>query len=406
MSSTPSSPQGLSRRGFLGASLAAGVLLVVDPSPVSASASAGDVTLAAAGISVVASVGGRIAIRDGAGVIRSQGSRFQVKDSATGIHVSTGGQPTLVTTADGQPAIRMEYVFAAAAGPVTVVGTVTVSTDRAHLEWRVDGPSTLVPDGFLFSRAILAATEPDDYIAVTTWTRDAGGGIPYEKPAGVAHTSAWGAQHGMFLLERSRQAWTNSTWIHSPGTALDGGGYLSRADFFFTATRPSATASIGLGHALGVDLSTDRDFNLLAPNDPPIALTALIANGTASGQDVEVRGGRATSTARSSPRRHGPRSCLGGGARRGRRLGSAVSARGRARGPVLRRVRACGEPARRPGERQPCAHERGQLRRGHGLPRTLPRNERRPCASTTRLWRCGTSRPWRTAPTPSTRYNG
>lgn len=288
MSSTPSGPHGLSRRGFLGAGLAAGVLLIAEPSPITAHAAAGDVTLTAAGISVLASVGGRIAIRDGAGVIRSQGSRFQVKDSVTGIHVSTGGQPSLTTTPEGQPAIRMEYVFGTAAGPTTVIGTITVSTNHAHLEWHVDGASTLVPDGFLFSRAIVGATEPDDYVAVTKWTRDAGGGIPFEEMVGVAHTSTWGEQHGMFLLERSRQAWSNATWIHAPGVALDGGGHLSRADFFFSATRPSATASIGLGHALGIELRSDRDFNLLAPNDAPIVLSALVANGDEIERSVEL----------------------------------------------------------------------------------------------------------------------
>ncbi|WP_199521185.1 hypothetical protein [Jiangella anatolica] len=279
MTSEPTSARDLSRRGFLGATFAAGVLLVAERSPVTASAAAGDVTLSAAGISVVASVGGRIAIRDGAGVIRSQGSRFQVKDSGTGVHTSTGGQPTLVTLPDGTPAIQMAYTFAAAAGPTTVVGTVTVATNHAHLEWQVNGASTLVPDGFSFSRAIVSATEPDDYVAVTEWVRDAGGGIPYEHNIGVAHTSTWGAQHGMFLLERSRQAWTNSTWVHSPGVALPGGGYRSQADFFFSTTRPSATASIGLGRELGVELRTGRDFSIWAQAGETMSVTALVANG-------------------------------------------------------------------------------------------------------------------------------
>ncbi|HZW41736.1 MAG TPA: hypothetical protein VFE99_05505, partial [Agromyces sp.] len=97
----------LSRRGFLGATFAAGVLLVAEPSPVTASAATGDVTLTASGISILASIGGRVAIRDGSNVVRSQGSKFQVKDTAAGIQLSTGGTPTLITLADGTPAIRM-----------------------------------------------------------------------------------------------------------------------------------------------------------------------------------------------------------------------------------------------------------------------------------------------------------
>lgn len=278
---------GLSRRGFLKATIVAGVVLVAEASPVTAHAAAGDVTLSATGISVLASVGGRVAIRDASGVIRTQGSKFQVKDRVTGIHVSVGGTPSLVTAPDGSPAIRMDYSFDAAAGPTTVVGLITLSTNHAHLEWEVQGDATLVPDGFLFSRAILAPTAPDDFVAVTEWVRDDRGGIPYEETAGVAHVSTWGALHGMFLLERSRQAWTNTTWVHSPGTELSGGGYLSQADFFFSETRPSATATIGRGDELGIELRTDQAFNIWEGGQIA-SVTALVANGGATAKNVEL----------------------------------------------------------------------------------------------------------------------
>jgi hypothetical protein len=281
---TPSDAQGaqgahLSRRGLLGAVLAAGVVLITEPTAVSAHAADGDVTLSAGGISLLASVGGRLAIRDTAGVTRSAGSKFQIKDQLTGIHLSTGGTPALSALADGTPAIRMDYTFDAAAGAVTVTGRFSVTTGHARLEWRISGPDTLLPDGFLFSRAIQAPTEPDDYIAITEWVRDTGGGIPYEEPAGVAHTSTWGSLHGLFLLDRSRQAWTNTTWIHAPGTADPAGGWTSGADFFFSATRPSATATIGRGVELGLELTTDSDFNLYDNPGEPMQLTALVANG-------------------------------------------------------------------------------------------------------------------------------
>ncbi|MET8978935.1 hypothetical protein ABZX85_25270 [Streptomyces sp. NPDC004539] len=272
----------LSRRGLLGAALAAGVVLIAEPSAVTAYAADGDVTLTAGGISLLASVGGRLAIRDAAGVTRSAGSKFQVKDRNTGIHLSTGGTPVAATLADGTPAIRMDYVFDAAAGPTAVTGWFSVSTGHARLEWRVTGADTLVPDGFLFSRAIQAPTAPDDYIAVTEWVRDSGGGIPYEDTVGVAHTSTWGGLHGLFLLERSRQAWTNSTWVHAPGTVDPAGGWTSQADFFFSETRPSATATIGRGTELGLELTTDRDFNLYQVPGEPMQLTALVANGGAA----------------------------------------------------------------------------------------------------------------------------
>ncbi|MFD6988879.1 hypothetical protein [Streptomyces sp. NPDC059943] len=273
----------LNRRGFLGAALAAGVVLVAESAPTTAHAAAGDVTLTAGGISLLAGAGGRLAIRDAGGVTRSAGSKFQVKDSVTGIHVSTGGTPTLSALPDGKPAIRMDYTFDAAAGPTDVTGWFSVGTSHAVLEWHITGADTLVPDGFLFSRAIQAPTTPDDYVAITQWVRDTGGGIPYETTLGVAHTSAWGTTlHGLFLLERSRQAWTNATWVHAPGVADPAGGWTSRADFFFSETRPSATATIGLGRELGLELTTNRDFNLYESAGEQMAITALVANGGAA----------------------------------------------------------------------------------------------------------------------------
>ncbi|MFF3125313.1 hypothetical protein ACFVRD_23915 [Streptomyces sp. NPDC057908] len=282
MTTPPAEGAHLSRRGLLGAALAAGVLLIADPTTVTAHAADGDVTLTAGGISLLASFGGRLAIRDAAGVTRSAGSKFQIKDRLTGIHLSTGGTPALATLPDRTPAIRMDYTFEAAAESTTVTGWFSVTTDHARLEWRITGADTLVPDGFLFSRAIQAPTAPDDYIAIAEWVRDAGGGIPYEEPAGVAHTSTWGSLHGLFLLDRSRQAWTNATWTHAPGTADPAGGWTSRADFFFSGTRPSATATIGRGQELGLELTTDRDFNLYQVPGEPMQLTALVANGGAA----------------------------------------------------------------------------------------------------------------------------
>ncbi|RMB83873.1 hypothetical protein [Streptomyces shenzhenensis] len=279
----------VNRRAFLGAALAAGVVLVAESTPITAYAAAGDVTLTAGGISLLASAGGRLAIRDGAGVTRSAGSKFQVKDSVTGIHVSTGGTPTLSALPDGTPAIRMDYTFDTAAGSTVVTGWFSVTTSHAALEWHVTGADTLLPDGFLFSRAIQAPTAPDAYVPITEWVRDPGGGIPYEDTLGVAHTSTWGtALHGLFLLDRSRQAWTNTTWVHAPGVADPDGGWTSRADFFFSETRPSATATIGRGRELGLELTTNRDFNLYESAGEQMELTALVANGGTAAKSVDL----------------------------------------------------------------------------------------------------------------------
>lgn len=288
MTSYPNARIPLSRRGFLGATFAAGVLLVADPSPVTATAAAGDITLTAGGVSILASIGGRIAIRDLSGTIRSQGSKFQLKDTVSGIQLTTGGAPTLVTLPGGVPAIRMDYVLPATMGSTTLFGLFSVSTNRVHLEWHVTGPTTLIPEGFLFSRAILGSTEADRFVPVTEWVRDSGGGIPFEETVGIAHASSWGALHGMFLLERSKQAWTNSTWIHSPGVLQSDGSLLSQADFFFSETRPSATAAIGMSRNLGIEIWTGQDFNLWDAAGEAMSVSALVANGGTTARSVDL----------------------------------------------------------------------------------------------------------------------
>ena len=279
---------GFTRRGFLGATFAAGALLVAAQSPIRANAAAGDVTLSADGVSVVASPGGRVAIRDGSGVIRMQGSKFQTKDTATGIQVSTGGTPTLVTLADGTPAIRMDYAMPSAAGPIAVYGLFSISTRHVRLEWHASGSGAFIPDGFLFSRAVLSATEPDGYVALTEWKRDAGGGIPFEDAVGVAHTSAWGALHGLLILDRSRQSWTNSTWVHAPGVVQPDGSVVSRADFFFSDKRPSAVAAIGTAQDLGIEVWTDRPFGLWESAGQQLTISAQVANGGATDRAVDL----------------------------------------------------------------------------------------------------------------------
>ncbi|TDD63254.1 hypothetical protein E1263_01095 [Kribbella antibiotica] len=291
--------KGTSRRRFLGSALAAGVVLTAEATPITAFAAdalAGDIPLNSTGISLLASPGGRLAIRDTAGgTTRSAGSKVMVKtkvgEEPTVTYTSTGGTPTSDALADGTPAIKIVYTFdaAAVAAGIAVVGWFSVSTNHAVLEWHITGRNTLLPDGFSFSRAIQFATEPDDYIAVTEWVRDSRGGIPYEDTAGVAHTSTWGTKHGLFLLEMSKQGWTNDTWMHAPSVAAPNDGWVSRADFYFTDKRPSATATIGHGDELGLELTTNADFNVYGAPGAPAQITALVANGGTTAKTVQLQ---------------------------------------------------------------------------------------------------------------------
>jgi len=181
--------QHLGRRSFLTATLAAGLVLAAPKSLVTARAAAGDVTLQADGLKVVASTGGRISVYDGSDVLLWYGSKFQTKDTEAGVQLTVSGTPTLVQV-DGEPAIRMDYTMPAAAVGQQVHALIVVGTKRAHVEWHVSGPSTLIPDGFMFSRAPQGATSASTFIPLTRWVRDAGGGVPYEEAVGAAYATS------------------------------------------------------------------------------------------------------------------------------------------------------------------------------------------------------------------------
>lgn len=278
-----------SRRRVLGAGFAAGVLTLLEPSPVRAVAAAGDVTLSADGITVTGSVGGMIAIRDGSGVLRTQGSRIQTKDAVAGIQTSTGGTPSLVTLADGTQAIRMDYVMPAAAGPITVVGVFTVSTRRVQMQWTVSGSTTLTPAGFMFSRAVINGTAPGVYIPLTQWTRDTDGGIPYESPVGVSYSSTWADNsHGLLILKESRKSWTTATWIHAPGTATNATTVVTQAEFIFSDLRPTAAAAVGQGRELALELLTDQPFNIWSGPGEQMSIKVQVANGGQQARNVDL----------------------------------------------------------------------------------------------------------------------
>ncbi|MDX6279856.1 MAG: hypothetical protein QOH03_927, partial [Kribbellaceae bacterium] len=270
-----------SRRQVLAAGFAAGVLTWLKPSEVHASTNAaGEVTITADGITVTGAPGGQIAVRDASGKIRLQGSKFQIKDTVAGTLVSTGGTPSIVPQADGTDALKMVYVMPAAAGPITVTGLVTVSTNSVHYEWTVAGSTTLTLDGFMFSRAIVGGVGADVWLPINQWNRAPDRGIPFESAVGVGYASTWTDTHGLLILEKSKKAWTNTTWVHAPGTATGADSAVTRADFIFSALRPNAAAAAGQGRDLAIELWTDQPFNLWSSPGVQMPVKVQVANGT------------------------------------------------------------------------------------------------------------------------------
>ncbi|MFI6587879.1 hypothetical protein [Embleya sp. NPDC050493] len=283
----PGSDAGLRRRGFLAGAVAVGAAGAALSGTAFAAGQAAPVTVSAPGISLTAGADGYVSVRDGAGVERIRLTRFMAKDTVAGIQQTTGGTPSAITLADGRPAIRVEYTLPAAANGITVRGTFDVTPHRAHLRWEVGGSTGLIPAGFMFGRTVLAPTAPERLVALTTWNRDAGGGIPYETNAGVVYRETWADTNAYFRLAGTTPAWTNATWIHAPGTATTDGA-VTEADLVLGSMRPAAAGTTGSSRPLGVEVWTDRPFSLWDQGGVPMPLHAEVANGGTAERTVRV----------------------------------------------------------------------------------------------------------------------
>ncbi|MFI6322667.1 hypothetical protein ACIBG8_34365 [Nonomuraea sp. NPDC050556] len=296
------------RRRFLGGAVAAGLLSPVLPgSPARAatgslsgsspaSADGASPSISADGITLTAAADGVITVNDGVDRIRLTG--FMAKDSVAGIQRTTGGTPSLVTLPDGAQAIQVDYTLATTA--IAVRGIFQVGPHRAKLRWEVSGPSTLVPAGFMIGRTVLSPSAPESFIPLTTWNRDAGGGVPYETNAGVVYQETWPDTRAYFRLAGTTPAWTNPTWIHAPATWLPTStagsavavssttGALTEVDLVLGSMRPAAGGALGGGKALGVEVWTDQPFSLWDAAGRPMPLHAEVVNGGTVPRDVTL----------------------------------------------------------------------------------------------------------------------
>ncbi|MFF2847299.1 hypothetical protein ACFVT5_13280 [Streptomyces sp. NPDC058001] len=274
------------RRTFLqGTAVATGAALL----PVSLAHAADPVTITADGISLTGQSDGSVLVRDGAGTDRILLSHFMIKDSALGQQRTFGGTPARITLPDGRPAIQITYAMGSGAPGVTVRGVFDVSPHKAHLRWEVGGSSsTLTPSGFMFARTVTAPSAAESYEALTVWERDARGGIPYETNAGGAYIETWADTKGFFCLPSTNPAYTNATWIHSPGTATGTTTAVTEADLVLGELRPRGAGALASARALGVEVWTDQPFNLYKAAGQTMTLKAQVVNGGAAAKAVTV----------------------------------------------------------------------------------------------------------------------
>lgn len=277
----------LSRRTLItGAGAGFAGLVLVGATSATARAAAPVAQLTAPGVLVEVDATGVVSISDGtAERVRLQ--HFMVKDSVLGQQRTFGGKAALVDQ-DGMPAIRITYAMAAAARAITVTGLITVSPHRIHLRWEVTGPDTLLPTGSMFSRALVSATAPEAYTPLTRWVRDDGGGIPYEVNDGGVYAETFGDTRAYLSLVGSNPRWTNASWIHAPATVTATGTHLTEVDVILGGLRPGAARAVAAQRAVGVEVWTERDFNLWDDTTAPMEVHCAISNGHSEASPMTV----------------------------------------------------------------------------------------------------------------------
>jgi len=251
-------------------------------------AHAADISVTADGITLTAAADGSITVRDASGTDRVKLTHFLFKDSVLGTQRTFGGTPSLVTLDDGRPAIRVAYVSPASASAITVVGTFDVTAGRAHLRYDVSGTTTLLPSGFMIGRTVLSPSAAEAYTPVTAWTSDARGGVPFEVNAGGLYAETWSDARGYFRLASTNPAYTNTTWLHAPGTVTGTTSATTEAALVLGGLRPAAAATVADLAPLGVEVWTEQPFNLWDAAGQSMSLRAQVVNGSAVGRDVAV----------------------------------------------------------------------------------------------------------------------
>jgi hypothetical protein len=288
MATSPSGPFLPSRRAILTGAAAgfAGLFL-----PVAVDAAAAQAAplyqLTADGIQLDVDAAGVVTVLDGSGVERLRLAHFMIKDSVLGQVRTYGGTPSLVTV-DGADAVQIAYNMPSGASTVTVIGTFQLTARRAHLRWAVSGSPTLLPDGYMFSRALVANTAPEQYTALTKWSRDDGGGIPFESNDGGVYQETFDTTRAYFSLAKTTPKWTNATWVHAPATAIVDGVSTTDVALVLGEVRPAAAKTIADQRATGVEIWTDNAFNIWDDTSAPQTVHAQITNGTPTAMMVNV----------------------------------------------------------------------------------------------------------------------
>ncbi|MFC6355545.1 hypothetical protein [Luethyella okanaganae] len=288
MAQSPSEPLHPSRRAILTGATAglAGLLVpvVVDRSQAVA---APVIHLASDGIQLDVDAAGVLTFKDGNGVDRITVQHFMIKDEVLGQQRTYGGTPVLVTAQGGGQAAQITYAMAGSASAISVVGTIELTPGRARLRWAVGGSTTLIPTGFMFSRAMVGASAAEQYTPLTLWNRDGGGGIPFETNDGGVYQETFDTTRAYFSLASTNPRYTNASWVHAPATT-NGGVSTTDVSLVLGEIRPAAAKTVAARRALGIDTWTEQPFNIWEDATTPMVVRTQLSNGAAAAVTAAV----------------------------------------------------------------------------------------------------------------------
>lgn len=244
------------------------------------------IVLSAPGIKLLAQQNGTVILQNEKGVPRLTVDGY----SLCWVPPATdGGTPSIVTNTDGTRAIQVVYkVKDDSTGKIRIQARFTLSSYRMHLRYDVWGPDGLNVDGAMVTRHPAAGASAPTPIKTGLWTRDTGGGVPYEMPDLSAVQYRWGVEYLYLFLQGSNLAWQGQSSMSFPSQKVESGHFVAEGDIILSSSRPASAAALLAGRPLSLDLWTDTPFNLWDSSSKPLQLHTQTVNTSTTARPVTL----------------------------------------------------------------------------------------------------------------------
>ncbi len=241
--------------------------------------------LEAEGIRVVAESWNDIQLQDAGGVELLSLTGIQLK-GLSGVKVESGSVG--IIDAGGGRGFEVSYSLGDAAGTsgVKVTGRFVPSGHRLDVEFTAEGlPEGVKVDGSMFGRRFPSGGTALDPVKPALWTRHRNGGVPYEVPEGllIPYDAKPGKIWFAFPMEHKvNPAWRDASSQHLAMTRNGPDSAIARFSIIVPPADWSAAAiaSRWRDRPVGLEIATDRVYNLWTDAAEPLALHATLANVT------------------------------------------------------------------------------------------------------------------------------